>query len=146
MTALQNIIPGLGSDTGVSTGLGRDPLAAVSIDGTDIVGVLEIPSLNIDAPVTAKDYSEEYFATWLDGSPASGHFEILGNQADLFRNLPKLKPGDRVSFTDVDGVRYNYTVATQYHLKKWDDGDNDLLLCYTTDDDTYFVVGCTYAE
>ena len=55
----------------------------------------------------------------------------------------QLKPGDKVAFTDIDGVRYEYEVTTQYHLKKWDQGENELQLCYeTTDDDTYFVVGC----
>ena len=61
----------------------------------------------------------------------------------MFRRIAGLSPGDRVTFTDVDGVRYGYEVMTQYHLKKWDEGDNDLLVCYESDDDTYFVVGCS---
>lgn len=140
---LQDVIPGLGSETAVQTGLGRDPLAAISIDGVDIVGVIEIPSLDIMAPVAGKDVDEEYFASWLDGSPVKGNFKVLGGHDDLFRRISKLKPGDKVVFTDIDGVRYNYTVTTQYHLKKWDEGDNDLQLCYASDGDTYFVVGCT---
>lgn len=143
MSVLQEIVPGMGDDGAVSTGVGRDPLAAVSIEGVDIVGALEIPALNIQAPVTSKDYSEEFFASWLDGSPAKGNFKIIGGRDDLFRRLAKLKPGDRVAFTDIDGVRYRYEVTTQYHLKKWDEGENELQLCYeTTDGDTYFVVGC----
>ena len=143
MDTLRNIIPGLGSDSDISTGLGRDPLAAISIDGVDIVGVVEIPALDIMAPVTGKNYTEEYFASWLDGSPVQGNFKILGGRDDLFRKIASLKPGDRVIFTDIDGVRYNYSVTTQYHLKKWDAGDNDLQLCYESDGDTYFVVGCS---
>lgn len=141
---LKGIIPGLGVDTDVVTGLGRDPLASVSIDGIDIVGVLEVPSLDIMAPVmsSAQD-DEEYFAKWIDGSPVKGHFRILGGRDDVFRKISDLRPGDRVIFTDVDGIRYGYEVMTQYHLKKWDEGDNELLLCYKSDDDTYFVVGCT---
>lgn len=146
MKTLSEIVPGLGDDNAVSTGVGRDPLAAISIEGIDIVGVLEIPALNINAPVTSKDYSEEYFASWLDGSPVQGHFKVVAGRDDLFRKLPKLKPGDRVSFTDVDGVRYEYTVTTQYHLKKWDMGENEMQLCYETDSDTYFVVGCGISE
>lgn len=141
--ALETIIPGLGVDTDVQSGLGRDPLAAISIDGVDIVGVLEIPSLDIMAPVTGKNISEEYFATWLDGSPVQGNFKIVGGHDDLFRRISRLKPGDTIAFTDIDGIRYKYNVTTQYHLKKWDEGDNDLQICYVTDDDTYFVVGCT---
>ena len=141
---LEGIIPGLGVDTDVATGTGRDPLASVSIDGVDIVGVLEVPSLDIMAPVmsSAQD-DEEYFAKWIDGSPAKGHFMIQGGRDDVFRKIPDLRPGDRVIFTDVDGIRYSYEVKTQYHLKKWDEGDNEMLLCYKSDDDTYFVVGCT---
>ena len=142
MAALEEIIPNLGVETEVSTGIGRDPLAAVSIEGIDIVGVLEVPALNINAPVTGQSDREEFFASWLAGSPVQGHFQVIGNKDDLFRRLAKLKPGDRAFFTDIDGVRYSYEVSTQYHLKKWDEGDNDLLLCYETDNDTYFVVGC----
>lgn len=143
MRTLETIIPGLGVESETSGGLGRDPLAAISIDGLDIVGVIEIPALDIMAPVTGKDISEEYFASWLDGSPVQGNFKVIGGRDDIFRSIASLKPGDRVTFTDIDGVRYNYNVTTQYHLKKWDAGENDMQLCYESDGDTYFVVGCT---
>ena len=146
MAKLENIIPNLGVDTGESAGTGRDPLAAVSVDGIDIVGVLEIPALSINAPVTSQSDHEEFFASWLSGSPVQGHFQVLGGRDDLFRRLSKLKPGDRVYFTDVDGVRYRYEVTTQYHLKKWDEGENELQLCYEADSDTYFVVGCGVSQ
>lgn len=146
MEVLSEIIPGLDEENGISTGVGRDPLPAVSIEDVDIVGVLEIPALNIKAPVTSKDQSEEYFASWLDGSPVQGHFKVIGGRDDLFRKLSKLKPGDRVTFIDIDGVKYRYEVRTQYHLKRWDEGENELMLCYETDSDTYFVVGCGTAQ
>ena len=146
MAKLEEIIPNLGVDTDESTGAGRDPLAAGSVDGIDIVGVLEIPALNINAPVTGQSDHEEFFASWLSGSPVQGHFQVLGGKDDLFRKLSKLKPGDRVYFTDIDGVRYRYEVTTQYHLKKWDVGENDMQLCYETDNDTYFVVGCGISQ
>ena len=142
--SLRNIIPGLGVDTDVATGLGRDPLASVSIDGIDIVGVIEIPALDIMTPVMHSNQENvECFTRWIDGSPVKGNFKILGGKDDVFRRLAGLKPGDRAIFTDIDGIRYSYEVMTQYHLKKWDEGDNDLQLCYESDDDTYFVVGCT---
>ena len=147
METLEQIVPGLGDEADVSTGMGRDPLAAVSIEGLDIVGVLEVPAIDIKAPVTSKDFREEQFASWLDGSPVQGHFMVIGGRDDVFRKLSKLKPGDRVAFTDIDGVRYEYAVTTQYHLKKWDVGENEMQLCYeTTDGDTYFVVGCGVAQ
>lgn len=142
--SLKTIIPGLGVESDVVTGLGRDPLASVSMDGIDIVGVVEVPSLDIMAPVMSENQDEiEYFTKWIGGSPVKGHFKIAGGHSDVFRKLSSLKPGDRVIFTDIDGIRYSYEVMTQYHLKKWDEGDNELQLCYESDDDTYFVVGCT---
>ena len=142
MNTLNDIIPGLGEDTGVQNGVGQDPPAAVSIEGIDIIGVIEIPALDISAPVTGKDYREEYFASWLDGTPVQMNFKVTGGKDDIFRKISRLQPGDKVIYTDIDGVRYTYAVTTQYHLKKWDEGDNDLMLCYESDSDTYFVVGC----
>ena len=146
MAQLEKVVPGLGTDTGISRGAGRDQLSAITLGGTDIVGVIEIPALNIMAPVTGKGLNEACYATWLDGSPVQEHFRIIGGRWDLFRKLARLRPGDNVAFTDVDGVRYNYRVTTQYHIKKWDMGENDLQLCYETDDDTYFCVGCGLAD
>ncbi len=144
MKVMEDLIPGLTEESsGTSSGVGRDPLAALSIEGIDIVGCLDIPKLNLRVPVTGKELEQPFFATWVSGSPVQGTFRITGGRDDTFRNLSKTKPGDSVTFTDVDGVRYEYEVTTQYHLKEWAEADNDLLLCYPTDDQTDFVVGCT---
>lgn len=146
MTHLEKVIPGLGNDTGMTGGAGRDQLAAITYDGIDIVGVIEIPSLDIMAPVAGKNVDEAWYASWLDGSPVRTQFRIIGGRKDVFRKIARLKPGDNVSFTDTEGVRYNYRVTTQYHIKKWDMGENALQICYETDSDTYFAVGCAAAE
>ena len=146
LNTMKNIIPNLGVDTGMSKGLGRDPLPVISIDQIDIAGCIEVPSIDLMAPVTAEGYEEEGFATIVSGSPVKGNFKLRGGRDDVFRKLSKAKPGDTVAFTDVDGVRYNYRVLTQFHLKEWDEADNDLMLCYQTDDNTEFVLGCMYAE
>lgn len=139
---MKTLVPNLGVDTGISTGQGRDPLAALSIDQKDIVGCIEAPSIDLMAPVTASGYEEEGFATIVSGSPVKGNLRIIGGRKDVFRKIAKAKPGDIVAFTDIDGVRYNYQVTTQFHLKDWDEADQDLMLCYETDDDTQFVLGC----
>lgn len=139
---MYTLIPDLGVDTGVSTGAGRDPMAALSINEIDIVGCIEIPSINLMAPVTAAGYEKEGFASFFSGSPVKGQLRLIGGRDDVFRKIAKAKPGDTVAFTDIDGVRYTYRVTTQFHLKNWDDADQDLMLCYRTDDQTQFVLGC----
>lgn len=140
---MEQIIPGLGQDAGTSGGLGRDPLAAINIEGIDIVGCLEIPALDIMAPVTDKGGERASFVTWVSGSPVQGEFRLTGNKSDVLLKLPKLDPGERVIFTDIDGVRYQYEVTTQLNLKNWDEADYDLIIGYDIDDDTQFIVGCT---
>ena len=139
---MKTMIPGLGTDTGISTGQGRDPLVSLSIDGIDIVGCIEMPSVNLMAPVATSGYEEEGFTAIVSGSPVKGHLRLLGGRKDVFRNIAKARPGDTVAFTDVDGVRYTYRVTTQFHLKDWDEADQDLMLCYRTDEQTQFVLGC----
>lgn len=146
LETMHDLIPGLGVDTGVSSGAGRDPLLTLSINNIDIVGCLEIPSLDLMVPVTVKDQGGDGFASVVSGSPVKGKFMLEGDRETTFIKLSKAQPGAKVTFTDVDGVRYNYTVTTQYHLKDWDEADNDLMVTFRTDDQTRFVLGCTSAE
>ena len=143
---MEKIVPGFGQENMYSSGAGRDPLPILEIQGVDIVGAIEIPSLNLRAPVTNKGVKKKYFARWAGGSPVKGRFRIMGDSGDVFSSLSKGKPGERVIFTDMDGVRYEYTITTQFHLKDWAKADNDLMLCYKVDSDTKFVLGCTKAD
>ena len=80
LNTMKSLIPNLGVDTGVSTGVGRDPLAALSIDEIDIVGCIEVPSIDLMAPVTAAGYEEEGFASVVSGSPVKGNLRIIGGR------------------------------------------------------------------
>jgi sortase (surface protein transpeptidase) len=142
LATLKQVIPMLGKETDVSMGDGRDPLPIFEVNGIDIVGCLEIPSIDLMVPVTSKGDSKAGFAAVLSRSPVKGRFGLTGSKKDVFSRLASVKPGDNVAFTDMDGVRYTYSVTTQFHLKKWDKADNDLMLSYKVDDDTRFVVGC----
>ena len=146
LSTMKDLIPGLGVDTGVSTGRGRDPLATLSINNVDIVGCLEIPSLDLMVPVTVKDGGGDGFASVVSGSPVKGEFMLEGDRDTTFVKLFKAQPGAKVTFTDIDGVRYNYSVTTQFHLKNWDVADHDLMVTYRTDDQTRFVLGCARTE
>ena len=143
LRTMYDLIPGLGVDSGTSTGRGRDPLVALSIQDIDIVGCLEIPALDIMVPVTAKGYEQAGFVSVVSGSPVKGNFRLIGSREDALKDLAEADPGDNVIFTDTDGVRYAYRVVTQFHLKSWDEADNDLMICYETDSQTQFVLGCT---
>ncbi|MBQ9015958.1 MAG: sortase [Firmicutes bacterium] len=149
LSSMEQLIPGFGLEIdpddvlpGTSSG-GDGSLMALSVNDKDIVGCLEIPALDVRAPIMDKGSEEPYFVTWVSGSPAKGPFRLKGGREDVFRRLAKAKPADKVIFTDIDGNRYTYEVTTQYHLKDWAEATNDLLLCYPSDDQTDFVVGCT---
>ena len=100
LAQMEQMIPGLGQETGTSGGLGRDPLASLSIDGIDVVGVLEIPSLNLMVPVTDKEGERPGFVTWRSGSPVQGQFRLTGSKTDVFLSLSKVAPEAAV-VTDV---------------------------------------------
>lgn len=140
---MREIVPGLGTEPGIPAAgdAGTEPLPQITVDGMDIVGYLEIPALEIAAPVTAGG-AEAGFAALDGGAPLSGQFRITGSRRDVFHGLAAANPGAKVAFTDINGVRYIYEVTTQFHLKEWDEADNDLLLFYGTDPHTFFVVGC----
>ena len=146
LETMQAVIPGLGEDSGVPAGQGRDPLPQVEIDGYNIVGCIEVPSIGVMAPVLSEGHEDKGFAATAGGSPVQGNFMLTGGRYDIFRKLADVRPGDIVAFTDIDGVRYTYRVVTQFHLKDWDESDLDLMLCYRTDGKTQFVLGCKLAE
>ena len=140
---MYSIVPGLGQDSGGSAGAGRDPMVSVSIDGIDIVGCLEIPSLGIMVPVTSGEDDIKGFVRYVSGSAAAGKLMLEGGKEDALKDIEKAMPGESVIFTDMDGVRYTYSVVTQYHLKEWGEGNNDLMVCCSTDEHTDFVLGCS---
>ena len=83
------------------------------IDGKEYIGVLRIPGLSLKLPVLS-DWSYEnltvspcrYF-----GSVYKNNMIIAAhNYWSHFGSLRALKPGDRVSFTDVKANRFNYEV------------------------------------
>lgn len=141
METMMELVPGLkdGGVTDRSGGSGE--VRAMSIDGFNVVGCLKVPSLDIMVPVITGGEEESGFAFYDSGSPLADDLKIRGNRNGAFSRISELAPGDKVSFIDIDGILYEYSVVTQYHLKAWDEGDNDMMLCYETDEKTEFVVG-----
>ena len=81
---MEKIVPGFGQENMYSSGAGRDPLPILEIQGVDIVGAIEIPSLDLRSPVTDKGVKKKYFARWVSGSPVKGRLRLMGGKGDVF--------------------------------------------------------------
>lgn len=83
------------------------------IDGFAYVGYLSIPALELELPVMSQwDYARLKIAPCrYTGSTKTGNLVICAHNYDRhFGAIGHLKPGDRVAFTDMDGVVWRYSV------------------------------------
>lgn len=89
------------------------------IDGYLYIGRVSIPALDLELPVMdAWDYTRMKIApcryagtAYLPGFVICGH-----NYTSHFGRLKNLVPGDRVTFTDMDGNLFSYEVAAMETL------------------------------
>lgn len=92
-----------------------DPaMTEVEIDGYGYIGYLSIPSLNLELPVMAQwDYDRLKTAPCrYTGSTKTGDLVICAhNYTQHFGPIGNLVSGDRVAFTDMDGISWQYAVA-----------------------------------
>lgn len=90
----------------------NNSMPALSIDGTDYVGILEIPRYGSALPVAADWGRVSEHPCRLGGSVYDGTMQIGGTsqkgQYDFFREISF---GDTVYFTDMEGKRYAYSVT-----------------------------------
>lgn len=111
-------------------------MPTVLIDGYEYIGSLTIPPLEVQFPVTEEwDYERMKIAVCrYSGTVYRDDLVICAhNYNNFFRKLDKLQEGDRVIFTDVEGVSYEYKVAETEVLvptavEKMKTGDWDLTL------------------
>jgi len=96
-------------------------LAEFELGGQEALGILNIPSLDLELPVL-DDWNYElliiapgrYF-----GSPEEGNLILLGhNYKRHFARLKELKPGDRAELYTLDGVTYIYELESLETLEK----------------------------
>lgn len=86
----------------------------VTVDGQDYIGTVAVPSLELELPVIA-DWS--YPALKIapcryQGSAYTGDLILMAhNYNSHFGRLKELRPGDTVSFTDMDGNVFSYQVV-----------------------------------
>lgn len=91
-----------------------DSMTVVEIDGFGYIGYLSIPTLELELPVMSEwDYTRLKTAPCLYyGSVKSDNMVIAAhNYTRHFGRLSKLRPGDTVRFTDMQGTVYNYSVG-----------------------------------
>lgn len=85
-------------------------MAVLSIEGTDFIGILEMPRFESVLPVAA-DWGKQYPCRF-DGSIYDGSLQIgATTQKGQFDFYREICVGDRVYFTDMEGNRYTYEVT-----------------------------------
>ena len=87
-------------------------MSTLSIDGTDFVGILELPQHASALPVGADWGRSAKYPCRFEGSVYDRTMQIGGTsqkgQYDFYRDI---SVGDRVFFTDMEGNRFSYTVT-----------------------------------
>ena len=96
-------------------------MARVCVDGTDFVGILEMPRCGSALPVCADWGKPSKYPCHFSGSVYERTMQIGGTtqkgQYDFYREI---SVGDSVFFTDMEGNRYTYTVTNIHYAKNAD--------------------------
>ena len=96
-------------------------MAVLSVDGTDFVGIVELPHYKSVLPVCA-DWGEiSKYPCHFSGSIYNGTMQIGATtqkgQYDFYREL---SVGDSLIYTDVEGNRYTFTITSLRYEKHAD--------------------------
>ena len=90
----------------------NNTMSALSIDGTNFVGILEMPKFGSSLPVCGDWGAVSKYPCVFDGSVYDGSLQIGATtqkgQYDFYRAI---SVGDSVYFTDMEGNRFSYQVA-----------------------------------
>ncbi len=95
----------------------------MAVDGRGYIGVLTLPTLGLELPVLSELTDDNLKqgpcrykgSAYLDDLIIGGH-----NYRTHFGSLRKLRPGDRVDFTDADGNLFHYEVVELEQLEDTD--------------------------
>lgn len=90
------------------------PMPVVTVDGKACIGYLTVPRLNVQLPVLSQwsQENEKIAPSRCDGSVGSRDLAIVAeNFRAHFGILDQLQPGDRIMFTDMNGITTVYDVA-----------------------------------
>lgn len=89
-------------------------MPVIEVDGQAYIGVLSIPALKRELPVTAQWDDEKLKAApcRFEGSAYLNNLIIAGhNYRSHFGGLKNLQSGDEITFTDAEGNRFLYEVT-----------------------------------
>lgn len=124
-------------------------MPALEIDGTDFIGLLELPGRNISLPVSNswgnKDFG--YRPARYTGSIYDGTLVIGGRyEAGNFDFADKLDIGEEITFTDMTGGVFRYTVEKITHsdnakTETLTGGDGELTL-FVKKESTFLLIHC----
>lgn len=96
-------------------------MSVLSLDGTNFVGILEMPLYESVLPVCNDWGQPSKYPCRLSGSIYDGTIQIGGTtqqgQYDFYREI---SVGDRLFFTDMEGNRYAYAVTDLIYTKHAD--------------------------
>jgi sortase A len=130
-------------------------MPTAEIDGNLYIGQLDIPALGLSLPIMSSwsDANLKLAPCRYDGSAYQNDLVIAGhNYKSHFGSLSRLKTGDTISFTDMDGNKFSYQVAEMEQLSPTDveemtDGGWPLTLFTCTVSGSYrFTVRCVLTE
>ena len=96
-------------------------MSVLSVDGTDFVGIIELPHYASALPVCAdwgqtSKYPCRFRGSTYDGTMQIGATTQVG-QYDFYREL---SVGDTVNYTDVEGNRYTFAITSLCYEKHAD--------------------------
>lgn len=125
-------------------------MPAVEIGGLDVIGLLELPDRGIRLPVAAQwDGSGGGFRpARYTGSVYDGTL-IIGGSSDSFDFVPLLDAGEEITFTDMTGSVFRYTVRKISHAdnaraETLADAE-DMLTLFVKKNGTFLIVRCGVA-
>ncbi len=98
----------------------RMEMPTEEIDGEAYIGVLEIPALEVKLPVISQwNYDRLLIAPCrYAGSVYMGNMVIAAHNYDShFGRIQNMRTGDIITFTDIDGNNFAYSVASIEILK-----------------------------
>lgn len=91
--------------------------------GYDIVGIIEIPKINIEYPIINQTSDEAMALSitkfWGNNVNDIGNFTMAGHNyfdGTMFSNTNKLNIGDTIKMTDLDGKTIEYKVFDKYTI------------------------------